>query len=256
MVSPEFVDRLAAARAAGDHCPSWLPGALTFDEALEVQLALLDRELERAGERESLAGWKVGLTSERARSSVGADVRPFGYLLASHVFESGATIDASPIHQPSIEPELCFTFRSRLSGQVSRDQVADAVDRIAAGFEINERRAGGARPDMPAMVTDRLTQWGIVHGSGVPLAEAGDLGAIRCTLSCDDKSVYEGVSRDELDDHLESIARLAAALGSFERAIEPGHRVITGAFARRDCAAGQHWRARYDPIGAVEIRLS
>jgi 2-keto-4-pentenoate hydratase len=252
MLDSNLVERLATARAGGDHCPEWLPGSLTFDEALEVQLALLERELARG---ETLAGWKVGLTSERARRSVGADVRPFGYLLASHVFASGQTIDASQIRQPSIEPELCFSFEGGLSGEVSREQVAVAVDRISAGFEVNERRAGSARPDMPAMVTDRLTQWGIVHGEGVPLADAGELGAIRCTLLCDGEAVYEGVSRDELDDHLDSIGRLAAALGAFGRGIEAGQRVITGAFARRDCVAGQHWIARYDPVGSVEIRL-
>jgi 2-keto-4-pentenoate hydratase len=253
MVTPDLIDRLAQARAAGDSCPDWLPGVLTFDEALEVQLALLDRAL-AAGE--TLGGWKVGLTSERARRSVGADVRPFGYLLARRVFPSGAVIDASSIRQPSIEPELCFTFRARLSGEASREEVATAVDHIAAGFEINERRPGGARPDMPAMVTDRLTQWGIVFGSGVALADAGDLGAIRCTLACDGAHVYAGLSRDELDDHLESISRLSAALGAFGRAIDPGHRVITGAFARRDCAAGQHWLAHYDPVGTVEVRFT
>lgn len=252
MVSPDLIERLAAARDAGDHCPEWLPGALTFDEALEVQLALLDREL---GRGEMLAGWKVGLTSERARRSVGADVRPFGYLLASRVYASGATIDAARVRQPSIEPELCFSFSAALSGEVSRDAVAAAVDRISAGFEVNERRAGSARPDMPAMVTNRLTQWGIVHGEGVPLAQAGDLAAVRCTLTCDGEAVYEGVSGDELDDHLESIRRLSAALGTFGRGIEPGQRVITGAFARRDCAPGQVWVARYEPVGSVVLNL-
>jgi 2-keto-4-pentenoate hydratase len=253
VVRSDFVPRLIAARASGDFCPEWLPGALTFDEALGVQLTLLEDELARG---ETLAGWKVGLTSERARRAVGADVRPFGYLLASRVFASGAEIGVASIRQPSIEPELCFSFAASLSGAATRDQVAVAIDGIAAGFEINERRAGSARPDMPALVTDRLTQWGIVHGEGVPLAAAGDLGAIRCTMRCDGQTLYEGVSRDELDDHLDSIARLAEQLGRFGRSIEPGQRVITGAFARKDCAAGQHWVASYDPVGSVEVRLA
>jgi 2-keto-4-pentenoate hydratase len=252
MIAADLVQRLIAARAAGDFCPEWLPGALSFEEALDVQLALLDDELARG---QSLAGWKVGLTSERARRAVGADVRPFGYLLAGRVFESGAVLDAASIRQPSIEPELCFSFTASLSGAVNRGEVAAAVERIAAGFEINERRAGSARPDMPAMVTDRLTQWGIVHGEGVPLAAAGHLGAIRCVLTCDGATVYEGVSSDELDDHIDSIARLAEQLGKFGRGIEPGQRVITGAFTRRDGAPGQDWVAHYEPVGSVAVRF-
>jgi 2-keto-4-pentenoate hydratase len=106
------------------------------------------------------------------------------------------------------------------------------------------------------MVTDCLTQWGIVEGGGVALREAGDLGRVRCTLLRDGEKVYEGTSRDELDDHVESLRRLVAELAAHGRALEPGHRVITGAFARFDAASGQRWRAVYDGIGEVEVAFS
>jgi 2-keto-4-pentenoate hydratase len=245
---------LEAARKGGDHCPAWLPGALSLDEALAVQLELLERRL-AAGEK--LAGWKVGLTSPRARKALGADVRPFGYLLASRVFASGASIAAAGIRSLSIEPELCFAVGRRLAGSdVGREQVMAAIDRVSAGFELNERRAGSARPDLPAMVTDCLTQWGIACGSGVPLRDAGDLGAVRCVLSRDGEQVYEGLSRDELDCHVESLRRLVGTLAAHGRALEPGDKVITGAFARFDAAPGQRWRASYEGIGSVEVTFT
>lgn len=248
------VTRLDAARQGGDHFPSWLGGLLTFDEALDVQLGLLARGAAR-GQR--LAGWKVGLTSGRARKALGADVRPFGYLLESRVFESGARLPAGEIRAPSIEPELCFTIGRRLSGtDLSREQVSAAIDRVAAGFEINERRAGSARPDVPGMVTDRLTQWGIVVGSGVPVLDAGDLGDVRCTLFADGKQVYTGLSRDELDCHIESLRRLVATLSAHGQSLEPGQKVITGAFSRFDAEAGQRWRAVYEGIGEVEATFT
>jgi 2-keto-4-pentenoate hydratase len=249
-----LVERLWQARESGDHCPAWLVGALSLDEALDVQLALLARRLARG---ETLAGFKVGLTSPRARAALGADVRPFGFLLASRVLGSGAQLPAGGIRGLSIEPELCFTLGRRLAGRdVSREQVVAAVERVAAGFELNERRAGSARPDLPAMVTDCLTQWGIVEGGGVAFREAGDLGRVRCSLLRDGEKLYEGTSRDELDDHVESLRRLVAELAAHGRALEPGHRVITGAFARFDAASGQRWRAVYDGIGEVEVAFS
>lgn len=249
-----LVERLWQARKAGDHCPAWLLGALTLDQALAVQLGLLAR---RRAEGETLAGWKVGLTSDRARKALGVDARPFGYLLASRVLASGAQLPAASIRAPSIEPELCFSVGRRLVGSdVSREQVIAAIARVAAGFELNERRAGSARPDFGAMVTDCLTQWGIVEGTGVALTASADLSRVRCTLERDGEPVYQGVSQDELDDHFGSLQRLVVALAAHGQALEPGQKVITGAFARFDAAAGQRWRAVYEGVGEVEVSLT
>lgn len=247
----KLVERLWEARQKGDYCPEWLNGALALDRALAVQLGLLERKV-AAGD--ALAGWKIGLTSERSRGALGVDARPFGHLLASHVFQGGARLPAGEIARPSIEPELCFTVGRRISGsEVTHEQILDSLARVAAGFEINERRAGSVRPDFCALVTDCLTQWGIVEGGGVRPAELADLNGVRCVLSRDGVEVYSGVSRDELDPHLESLRLLVAGLAAHGRALEPGQKVITGAFARFDAAPGQSWRAAYEGLGEVEV---
>ena len=250
----EIAGRLSQAREAGDFCPEWLPGTLSLDDALAIQLWLLDREL-ASGER--LAGWKVGLTSARARAALGADVRPFGYILESRVYPSGAQVDSSLISRSSIEPEMVFTFASAISGsgaKTTRDDVIRAVATVSAGYELNERRPGTARTDLPAMVTDRLTQWGIVVGEGVPAASV-DVNGVRCELSRDGVVLYAGVSRDELDDHYTSLCRLVEGLAVHGRGIEAGQRVITGAFARYDANAGEGWRAEYRGVGSVEVQF-
>ena len=246
-----LTERLWESHQRGDYAPDWLNGALTLEQALEVQLGLLDRKRARG---ESLAGWKVGLTSERARSVLGVDERPFGHVLASRVLSSGTAVRAAELARPSIEPEICFTIGRRLRGAgLSRDELASSGLRVAAGFELNERRPGTVRPDFCATVTDCLTQWGIVEGGGVELASAPELGGVRCTLVRDGEQVYTGLSRDELDNHLDSLGRLVAGLTAHGRALEPGQKVITGAFARMEVAAGQHWRADYEGIGSVEV---
>ena len=246
-----LIERLWEARQKGDYCPDWLNGALALDQALSVQLGLLDRKL---AECDGLAGWKIGLTSERTRRALGVDARPFGHLLASRVFQSGAALRASDIARPSIEPELCFTVGRRIGGtNATREQILDSLAVTSAGFEINERRAGSARPDFCALVTDCLTQWGIVEGEGVPPAPGLDLDGVRCALYRDGEQVYAGVSRDELDPHLESLRLLVVELAAYGRALEPGQKVITGAFARFDAAAGERWRAEYTGLGSVEV---
>jgi 2-keto-4-pentenoate hydratase len=246
-------ERLWQARQEGDYCPAWLPGSLSLEEALAVQLRLLERECANGRE---LAGWKVGLTSPRARASVGGDARPFGYILADRVIASGLSVDAAAIGKPSIECELCFTVGRRLEGAtVSREDVVAAMSHVSAGFEINQRRPGSARADLTAMATDCMANWGIVVGSGVEATAADDINAIRCRMERDGEVVYEGVSRDELDDHFDSLRALVAGLARHGRALLPGQLVITGAYVRFDASAGQRWRANYGSIGTVEVEF-
>ena len=248
----ERTERLWSSRAAGDYFPAWL-NELDVDEAQSLAAALLHREL---ADGATLAGWKVGLTSARVRRTVGLDARPFGRILATRVLPSGSIIPATSIRHPSIEPELCFTFGSPLTGAApTAADVCAALTTVSAGFELNERRPGSSTPTIVAMMTDSVTHWGIVVGDAKPI-EAVDLPAIRCTMSCNSEQRYTGVSADELDDHLASLAALAARLHRHGLAIEAGHRVITGAFARFDASAGEHWRADYEGVGAVEMSWS
>ena len=249
----DLVERFWQAVQAGDHAPEVLLGRLDLDAALTAQLRVLRSRLE-AGER--LGGFKVGLTSERARRTIGADVRPFGYILAHRVLRSGATVDSTSIRRGSVEPELCFTLARRLTGPVSPADARAAVSRVAAGFELNEARPGSARRDLGLLVADDLTQWGIVEGSGVEVGPDTDLSGVECTLERNGKVVYRGVSRDELDDHFASLARLAEVLGRHGQALEPGYKVITGAFARNEMVAGDEWRATYSGVGEVAISVA
>jgi 2-keto-4-pentenoate hydratase len=204
-------ERLWADIARGDHFPVWLAGQLDLERALAVQVQLL-RYHEAAGEQ--LSGWKVGLTSPRARQALGADSRPFGYLLASHTFATGAVIEAAAIRHGTIEPEVLFTVGKRLSGpDVTPEQVRAGVARVAAGYELNERRAGSVRPDLVLMAADRMTQWGVVEGDGVapPELDASlDDVRVRVTENGEERLAVRG--GDEVDDHWASIARLVAGL--------------------------------------------
>ena len=107
MSDDDAATRLLEARADGDHFPDWLIGSIDLDTALDLQLAVLDQHL-AAGAH--VGGWKVGLTSEASRQRLGADERPFGFVLGERTFATPATIDASTIREPSIETEMCFTI--------------------------------------------------------------------------------------------------------------------------------------------------
>ncbi len=245
----ELAERLLAARAAGDFAPPWLNGAIDLDQALRLQLAVLG-EREAAGH--TVGGWKVGLTSEASRRKLGADERPFGFVLAERTLGSGETLAAADVNRLSIETEMCFTVGQEITDPaITPDRILDHIEAVSAGFELNEARPGTARPDFHAMVTDCLTNWGIVGGPGVPppagdpAAAAADLSATTITMERNGEELFSGLSSDHCDDHTVSLCRLVEQLGRHGKTLQPGQRVITGAFARFPAAPGDHWSATY-----------
>lgn len=246
------VDAAAAdlwdAAEAGDHAPERWQGRLTLDDALAIQLTNLGRTLRTGAE---VGGWKVGLTSPRARAALGADARPFGYILKGRIQNSGATIPTDLMTEPHIEPELCFVFARPVDDP---SQLPGAVGSVHAGFELNENRPGSARGDFPLAVADNLSQWGIVVGEGASPASL-DLNSVGVELRCDGELRYDGVSGDELDDHWTSLTRLVDVLAHHSRRIEAGHRVITGALCRLPVHPGERWEATYAGLGSVAVEF-
>ena len=225
------------------------PKARDLYAGLSRQLETLESKL-AAGE--ALGGWKVGLTSGQARDSMGAGFRPFGYVLESRVFASGATIDLDAFGSVGVENECCFTIGRELAGEVSRDAVIDAVESVAPGFEINERRLPANAPPQERLADD-LSQWGIVAGS--PREVAGiDFESLVVTLARDGEAVETVAARGHIEDHFASIAALTAQLSRFDRSLLPGQRVITGSFGRCPVTAPSRWSGDFgSDLGVVEV---
>ncbi len=250
----DLAARLLAARADGDYSPEFLAGALDLPQALDLQLAVLQQHLDNGA---TVGGWKVGLTSEASRQRLGADERPFGFVLADRAFTSGATIDSSSIRNLSVETEMCFTIGTDIgNADITPDDIFHYVTGVSAGFELNEARPGSVRPDFFAMVTDCLTNWGIVAGAAVTPSSAEQLSATAITMERNGEQVFSGVSNDFVDDHAISLCRLVEQLARHGQMLRAGQKVITGAFARFPAEPGDRWRAVYDGIGDVEITIT
>jgi 2-keto-4-pentenoate hydratase len=249
----DLTQRLLAARASGDYSPAFLAGALDLGQALDLQLDVLQEHLDGG---KTVGGWKVGLTSEASRTRLGADERPFGFVLAERTLASGDTVDSSAVQGLSVETEMCFTVGTDIGNtDITPDEIFDYVTGVAAGFELNETRPGSVRPDFYAMVTDCLTNWGIVAGTAVTPTSAAELSATEITMERNGEVVFSGVSRDFVDDHAESLCRLVEQLARHGQMLRAGQKVITGAFARFPTEPGDHWRANYSGIGNVDITI-
>ena len=237
--------------ATGGEVPAGAFAGLGFEDGLAIQCEMQHRAVADGAVQ---AGWKVGLTSDRARTTVGIDDRPFGHV--NRVLTTPADIPPAEISKVSIEPEMCFVIGERIAGDdVDPASVRAHIAEVCAGYEVNEARVavGG---NLAMLVADNLTNWAIVRGSGVDAPPAGELDRCVVTVSCDGEERFSCTAADEVDNPYLSIARLAATLHRYGMALEPGQCVITGAYARFRVEPGQRWVTSYSGIGTVEARIA
>ena len=174
-------DALSSFYANGGDEPTGAFAGLGFEDGLGVQCEMQRRAVSECALPKS--GWKVGLTSDRARTAVGIDDRPFGHV--NRVLESPASIPSAEINKVSIEPEMCFVIGERIAGDdVDPASVPARISQACAGYEVNEARVavGG---NLAMLVADNLTNWAIVRGSGVTAPAAEELDSCVVTVSCD-----------------------------------------------------------------------
>ncbi len=228
--------------------------ANVLQDGLARQLARLE---EQTAAGDALGGWKVGLTSGRARDAMGAGFRPFGYLLRSRMFSSPANVPLAGTPGVALENELCFTIGQDLQGNPDRRSVIDAVAGVSPAFEIAEQRLGrGAEP--ADMLADNLSQWGTVVGEPRVLDWSDfDFRSLTVTLCRDGRTVERVAAAGHIDDHFDSIGALVRMLNGFGLALHPGQRIITGSYTRQPADGAGHWTGDFGPdIGSVELTLS
>ena len=224
---------------------------LAFDAGQSAQLNLLQRWLDQGSE---IGGWKIGMTSGANRNAMGDGIRPFGYVLKERIYQSGARLELSDLHNGQVENELAFIMGEHLGAGATADAAFAAVAGVLPAFEINQKRLPGSASS-GLRVADDLSNYGIVVGT--PVSPIRDLSQLTVTLSHTNGKVIEAVaSAGHIDDHYESLAILARRLDQFGQALKPGHVVITGAYGKTPFAAGSFTGHFDQGIGTVEVTLA
>jgi 2-keto-4-pentenoate hydratase len=242
-----LVSGLHHARATGQAIEGALDVGMTPNEGLTMQLDIL-RRFTDAGE--TLGGWKVGLTSGVARDAMGQGFRPFGFLLQSRILSSGAKLPPNTLGY-SVEPELCVVIGEPLRGDdLDPAVVKRAVRAVAPAFEINETRTPpGAGAGL--VIADGLGNWGIAVGAETQVRD--DLANTPVELYAGAEPVASIPSGMAMDDPFLSVARLCATLHRYGLGLEPGQKIITGAFCRHQVASPGPLRAVFSGLGEVLV---
>jgi 2-keto-4-pentenoate hydratase len=139
---------------------------------------------------------------------------------------------------------------------VSVLDAARAVAGVAAAVEIVDSRIEDWRIALADTIAD-LASNGAVATSGHLVALSGvDPRTVGMVLSRNGSVIDTGAGAAALGDPLLVVAWLANTLGAAGVTLEPGHLIMTGALhAAVPMAAGDVFRAEFDTLGAVTVRV-
>ena len=228
-----------------------------LDDAYAIQTAQMAQKL---GQGRQIIGWKIGLTSKVMQDALGITTPDSGVLYDDMAFASGGHVPSGRFIQPRIEAEIAFVLKDVLSGTVTREQVLAATDFVTPALEILDTRivrrdaATGAARTIVDTVSDNAANAGIVMGSQRHAPEAFDLRWVGAIVAKDDEVVATGLGAAVLNDPVMGIVWLAARMGHYGQAMQPGQVILSGSFiAPIECPSGTRIAADYGTFGRVEI---
>lgn len=203
---------------------------LTLAEAYAIQSEIVERAL-RSGS-DSIAGYKVGLTTEKMQKFCGVAEPIAGRILKSGVRASGARLRKADFHRLGIESELALRIGKAVPvvgpGSNVRDLIA-CVDAIAAAFEVvDDRDADYAHLEASSIAAENSWNKGIVLGAALSPSNLGDLRGLEGQLLINGEPVATGSSSDVMSGPLTVLAWVAQFARDAGLELQPGQWIMTG----------------------------
>ena len=205
------------------------------EQAYAIQEAFLGRVAEEKGTE--VWGYKIAYTNAFMRDRAGVDGPCSGLILASGVHESGVTLNRSDYLRLGIECEVAVRMGADLppsGAHYTRETVLDAIEWLAASFEIIDGRDGAAgeakNPALRSIVTN-INNGGAVLAEPVTDWQSIDLAASQGKMIVNGEVIGEGVGTDIMGHPLEPVAWLANTLVGLGKSLKAGDMILTGSFA-------------------------
>ncbi len=228
--------------------------ALSSSEAYATQDRVREALVAR-GER--LVGWKAGFTNKASQAAFGTTEPVCGFLLASGVVASGATVPMSRFAQLVVEAEVAFLMRVDVRGPgVTPAQALDAVDAAMPALELVEFRFSG-KPTGADVIADGVYANGIVLGSPMRALAAVDLALEGLVYEVNGEIAATNTAAEVMGSPANSLAWIANHLGSRGLALRAGDVVMSGSVSLLlRPKAGDSVRARFTRLGSVSVTFA
>ena len=204
-------------------------------------------------------GYKCACTSEIAQQALRIDRPVFGRLLAHSTSASGASLEAADFVHRVVEAEFGFVLGSDVAehaGGHTVESIAGHIDAVIPAIEIVDYRFESWAVGALQVAADNAIHGWWVHGEPVTDWRHLDLATTHVAVERNGEEVTAGSGAAVLGHPLTVMAWLADELSRFGLRLQAGDVVTTGVTTDVfEAVAGDHLRAAFGGIGAVELRF-
>ncbi len=246
--------------------PSATPG---FDMAQAYRDALAVRAL-RIARGEVPRGFKIGFTNRNIWQRYGVFAPVWGTVYASTLTfcEGQGHISLAQTCQPRLEPETVFGIKATPPPDASLDQLFDALDWVAPGFEVVQSHLQDWKFKPADTVADGGLHARLLVGSKLPVhtlaANAAELNAVlaaaTASLHNGTHVVESGCGANVLDGPLLALQHFLEALRACPGApdLMPGNVVTTGTWTDAwPVAPGEVWQVDFSaPLSNLRVTFA
>jgi 2-keto-4-pentenoate hydratase len=255
-----LAETLGEARLSAQPVPDMAPEDTpqTIADGYAVQRTLHRYFCDRTGS--TLAGWKIGATTDDMQAYLGVDGPAYGHILSANVHESGAALSASDFCNPGIECEIAVRIATDAGAKTyTRETIGAIIEAVLPAIEIVENRYGDflAR-GLPMLIADDFFHRACVLGTPVTNWQGTDLATVKGRTLIDGVKKGSGTGADVMGHPLEAIAWLANTLAAHGEKLTAGQIVLTGSVAPviwidRPAARTE---IQMEGLGAVRVEIS
>jgi 2-keto-4-pentenoate hydratase len=250
---------------AWPHGPGDVGGA---DLAAAYQQALAVRQL-RMERGERPVGYKIGFTNRTIWERYNVFAPIWGTVWdtgLANCSDIGA-MDLSGVCQPRLEPEVVFGMRTAPKPDATLDDLFDAIDWVAPGFEVVQSHLTDWKFTATDTVADSGLHARLLVGTPVPVRHLAataieldhSLAQSSVELFKSDQLVERGNGSNVLDSPLRALHHFLVELRRCPGAcdLRAGDVVTTGTWTDAwPIQAGETWTARFaSPLGALSVTL-
>lgn len=223
------------------------------DSAYRVQYALTQLK------NESVAGYKVSLTSKQTQDMFDSDSPLYGAEVKHQWLKSPAKLPLSDLMEPLVEVELVFTAQEDL---LATDSVEELLKKttVAAALEVPDARFKDWFPALSKhmVMADNAVAGRVVFGKelSTEAMKPSDLDHVSAQLTLNGKTLVAGESSDVLGNPLNSLQWLVKKLDSQGLQLAAGQRVSSGTFVLPPHLEKGHYLCEFsDGFGNVDLTV-